>query len=286
MRGSCSGGSQVLPITVYNSDFVLALRRQIAVSDRFICYALKQGHIRVLSTQSAHRSLVKAHKPPLTDMQCAFLPCVCHVVHAAACLHGQAVALLHSCDMSHHVRMPSAGHRLMHVTCGARLLCCMLACGQVKSGDYTSSFRFFSASVDRLACADREGNVAIWRLSTDEELGIRAQQELFVTLGPTMMGEAPSNIRQTSMSMRRASAHVLVDSTATGGVCWHCCSLSQGTISWVERACLALCRSRPGCAPVMAPAVRKCCGSDGQVWSASCQYRASPVRRQCQPELR
>ena len=65
---------QVLPITVYNSDFVLALRRQIAVSDRFICYALKQGHIRVLSTQSAHRSLVKAHKPPLTDMQCACPP--------------------------------------------------------------------------------------------------------------------------------------------------------------------------------------------------------------------
>ena len=64
--------AQVLPITVYHSDYVLEQRRQIAVNARFICYALKQGHIRVLSTQSAHRSLIKAHKPPLTDLQCAF----------------------------------------------------------------------------------------------------------------------------------------------------------------------------------------------------------------------
>ena len=63
--------AQVLPITVYHSDYVLELRRQIAVNRSFICYALKQGHIRVLSTQSAHRSLIKAHKPPLTDLQCA-----------------------------------------------------------------------------------------------------------------------------------------------------------------------------------------------------------------------
>lgn len=61
--------AQVMPITVYHSDFVLEMRRQIAVNNIYICYALKQGHLRVLSTQSALRALVKAHAPPLTDLQ-------------------------------------------------------------------------------------------------------------------------------------------------------------------------------------------------------------------------
>ena len=92
---------QVLPITVYNSDFVLALRRQIAVSDRFICYALKQGHIRVLSTKSAHRSLVKAHAPPLTDMQCAPAPVPRCARCAAPCMRCEP-AVLHRCIAAVH----------------------------------------------------------------------------------------------------------------------------------------------------------------------------------------
>ena len=51
--------------------------------------------------------------------------------------------------------------------------------------------------MDRLACADREGNVAVWCLSTDEELGIRAEQELFLTLGALTGAAAPSAMRRT-----------------------------------------------------------------------------------------
>ncbi len=44
--------------------------------------------------------------------------------------------------------------------------------------------RFFSGASDRLAAADAEGNVAVWRLACDTELGISAVQELALALGP------------------------------------------------------------------------------------------------------
>lgn len=91
--------AQVLPITVYNSDFTLELRRQIAVSDRFICYALKQGHIRVLSTQSAHRALIKAHTPPLTDLQCV-ITFPGSLLHAADCKMAKHAMLIIMCRPS------------------------------------------------------------------------------------------------------------------------------------------------------------------------------------------
>ncbi|BDA40748.1 probable enhancer of mRNA-decapping protein 4 [Coccomyxa sp. Obi] len=93
-EGEAQPQLEVMPITVYHSDFVLEMRRQIAVNNSYICYALKQGHLRVLSTQSALRALVKAHAPPLTDLQ----------------FHSAGVDLLASADKEGHV----AVWRLVH----------------------------------------------------------------------------------------------------------------------------------------------------------------------------
>jgi enhancer of mRNA-decapping protein 4 len=73
---------QVLPITMYNSEYNLHTRQQIAVNDNYICYALKQGHIRVLSTKSSHRALIKAHAPPVTDIKS-----VVHQDRALLCMY-------------------------------------------------------------------------------------------------------------------------------------------------------------------------------------------------------
>ena len=55
---------------MYMSELTLELRRLVAVNDVYICYALKQGHIRVLHKQSAQRILLKAHTQPITDIRC------------------------------------------------------------------------------------------------------------------------------------------------------------------------------------------------------------------------
>lgn len=72
---------------MYNSDFALELRRQIAVNDRYICYALRQGQLRVLHRQSAERALLKSKGAAVTDVQCAPAPCCCGVVlHTPLCM--------------------------------------------------------------------------------------------------------------------------------------------------------------------------------------------------------
>jgi len=38
------------------------------VSDAFICYAIKDGHIRGINRQSVQRTLLKGHKKPVIDM--------------------------------------------------------------------------------------------------------------------------------------------------------------------------------------------------------------------------
>ena len=55
---------------MYNSEFALELRRQIAVNAHYICYALRQGQLRLLHRHSAERALLKSKGAAITDVQC------------------------------------------------------------------------------------------------------------------------------------------------------------------------------------------------------------------------
>jgi enhancer of mRNA-decapping protein 4 len=52
---------EVSPITVYTSDPVLLMGRQIAVNRRYICYGLRAGNIRILNVNTALRALLRGH---------------------------------------------------------------------------------------------------------------------------------------------------------------------------------------------------------------------------------
>lgn len=52
---------EVSPITVYGSDPVLVVGRQIAVNKRYICYGLRAGTIRILNINTALRALLRGH---------------------------------------------------------------------------------------------------------------------------------------------------------------------------------------------------------------------------------
>ena len=52
---------EVTPITVYGSEDSGRPGRQIAVNERYICYALRNAAVRVLNQQTALRALVKGH---------------------------------------------------------------------------------------------------------------------------------------------------------------------------------------------------------------------------------
>ncbi len=52
---------EVTPITVYTSDPVLLMGRQIAVNRRYICYGLRGGNIRILNVNTALRALLRGH---------------------------------------------------------------------------------------------------------------------------------------------------------------------------------------------------------------------------------
>ena len=61
---------QAAAITMYSSELVRKLRKQVAVNASFICYALKTGHIRILSKKLAgQKALIKGLQAPVTDMQ-------------------------------------------------------------------------------------------------------------------------------------------------------------------------------------------------------------------------
>ena len=62
---------EVVPITMYNSDYALARPRHaraIAVSREYMCYGLKGGQVRVINKLSASRALLRGHSEPLSDM--------------------------------------------------------------------------------------------------------------------------------------------------------------------------------------------------------------------------
>lgn len=52
---------QVAPITVLKSEYRLQVVHQITSNASYICYGLKQGHIRVLNKDTANRALLKGH---------------------------------------------------------------------------------------------------------------------------------------------------------------------------------------------------------------------------------
>ncbi|EWM24973.1 enhancer of mrna-decapping protein 4 [Nannochloropsis gaditana] len=59
---------QCTPIAFYNSEAPYGSGRLIAVSDAYICYAIKDGHIRGINRQTVQRTLLKGHKKPIIDM--------------------------------------------------------------------------------------------------------------------------------------------------------------------------------------------------------------------------
>lgn len=61
----------VNPVTLISTEYALQHHRLNAVSPAYLCYGLKQGHIRLLSRHSAVRALLKGHTKPLTDLQFA-----------------------------------------------------------------------------------------------------------------------------------------------------------------------------------------------------------------------
>lgn len=59
---------QVDVITYYATENVMEHRQQIAVNKNYICYALKQGHMRIICKNSSARTLAKGHHAgPVTD---------------------------------------------------------------------------------------------------------------------------------------------------------------------------------------------------------------------------
>jgi len=60
---------QVAPITVLKSEYREQVVHQIVSNTSYICYGLKQGHIRVLNKETANRALLKGHTCMITDMR-------------------------------------------------------------------------------------------------------------------------------------------------------------------------------------------------------------------------
>ncbi|GAB4815042.1 hypothetical protein N2152v2_002088 [Parachlorella kessleri] len=69
LPGEAQVNLEVSPITMLHSEYEHRHRRQVAVSPDYICYGLKQGHIRVLCRASTNRVLCKGHGAPLSDMR-------------------------------------------------------------------------------------------------------------------------------------------------------------------------------------------------------------------------
>lgn len=59
---------QVQPITLVKTDFKLEQTQLVAVSDTYICYGLKAGHIRALDRNTGGRALFKGHPAGVSSM--------------------------------------------------------------------------------------------------------------------------------------------------------------------------------------------------------------------------
>ena len=60
---------EVQPITMYNTEASMELRRFVAASASYICYGLKAGQLRVLHRATAARALLRGHTAPVTDLR-------------------------------------------------------------------------------------------------------------------------------------------------------------------------------------------------------------------------
>lgn len=56
------------PVAKVASDFEATYDRLIAVNSSYLCYGLKQGHIRVISRSTGAKALLKGHTGPIADM--------------------------------------------------------------------------------------------------------------------------------------------------------------------------------------------------------------------------
>ena len=100
-----SGPCQVSPITMYNTEYNEERRQLVAVNHSYICYSLRQGHVRVLNKLSAARYVIfpvpLSPSPEGTKLPCLPppgaeslrtppppLPCPNRALHKA---HSQAV---------------------------------------------------------------------------------------------------------------------------------------------------------------------------------------------------
>ena len=63
---------EVQPITMYNTEASMELRRFVAASASYICYGLKAGQLRVLHRATAARALLRGHTAPVTDLRRAW----------------------------------------------------------------------------------------------------------------------------------------------------------------------------------------------------------------------
>jgi hypothetical protein len=67
---------EVSPITVYGSENVLVLGRQISVNKKFVCYGLRGGPIRILKINSAQKALLRGHtQVSLQPLNCLQIIC-------------------------------------------------------------------------------------------------------------------------------------------------------------------------------------------------------------------
>ena len=68
--GEESSALEVSPITVYETAYVEAQLRMIAVNDNFICYGIRNGLIRVFSRKSGNvRSLLRGHSDSISTLK-------------------------------------------------------------------------------------------------------------------------------------------------------------------------------------------------------------------------
>ncbi|KAK9810077.1 hypothetical protein WJX72_004410 [[Myrmecia] bisecta] len=69
LPGEAQPQLEVSTITLLKHELQYELLRRIAANDQYICYGMKQGHIRVLNKLSADRALFKSHTQPISDLR-------------------------------------------------------------------------------------------------------------------------------------------------------------------------------------------------------------------------
>jgi hypothetical protein len=163
---------QVSPITHYVTELTLELRRQIAANDNYICYALKQGQLRLINRTSAARALLKGHVKPITDLRRVHRCKSCCIIWSVGGCGRSASVLCFLLRSAWRSRLSVVGIVLRrHWQLGGAL-----------SEPVARADRFFGDDVDLLASAGKDSLVVVWRISEAGEDGIVPQQLLKLQL--------------------------------------------------------------------------------------------------------